>query len=135
MKSTRQPYSAFPFVMFILGAGVAMLGSYLGILTIGTQTVVSDGNEAEWQTVEISGVITVEIPVACSIDPGAGNHYVVCPTAENPTPTPELNISSDGTTVNVRRWEGLDTPYWEHVVASMNVVQPMERAITINIEK
>ncbi len=92
-------------------------------------------DDREWKTVTIGGVVTFEIPSECTLDPGAGNAYLICPTAENPTPTPEMNFSSDGITVNVHRWEGLDTPYWEHVVGSMKVVQPMERDITINVEK
>jgi len=89
----------------------------------------------EWQTVAIGGIVTFEIPGACRLSPGAGNAYLICPTDAIPEPSPEMNFSSDGITVNVHRWEGLESPYWNHIVASMKVVQPMERDITINIEK
>ncbi len=94
----------------------------------------TDG-ETAWKSVTIGGIVTFEIPVECTLDPGAGNAYLICPTDENPTPTPEMKFSSDGITVNVRRWEGLETPYWDHIIESMNVVTPMERDITITIEK
>ncbi len=95
----------------------------------------AEAPSADWQTITIGGVVTFEVPAACHIDPGAGNAYLVCPTEENPTPTPEIHFSSDGQTVNVRRWENLESPYWNHMVASMKVVQPMTRDITINIQK
>ena len=109
---------------------------YLGVsddveLPIGTEV---DG-VSEWQTVTIGGVVSFEIPKACKLDPGAGNAYLICPTAENDQPTPEMNFSSDGVTVNVHRWEGLESPYWDHIIASMKIIQPMSRDITINVEK
>jgi hypothetical protein len=138
MKS-RQPYSAFPFVMFILGAGVAMIGSYLGILTLGTRSEMLSPSASDdgvaWQTVTIGGIVTFEVPKDCVLDPGAGTAYLVCPTEENDQPLPEMAFSSDGVTVNVRRYENLESPYWEHIVASMSVVQPMDHDITINIQE
>lgn len=95
----------------------------------------TDGTETTWQTVTIGSIVSFEIPKACQLDAGAGNAYLICPTAENPQPTPEMNFSSDGITVNVHRWEKIESPYWDHVVASMRVVQPMTHDITINVEK
>lgn len=109
---------------------------YLGvseniILPIGTET---DGVSA-WQTVTIGGVVTFEIPKTCKLDSGAGSSYLYCPTAENDQPLAEMVFSTDGSTVNVRRYENLETPYWDHIIASMKIVQPMTRDITINVEK
>ena len=79
--------------------------------------------------------MTFEVPSICHVNPGAGSRYLVCPTEENPQPIPEMFFSSDGQTVNVYRWENLESLYWDHIVASMKVVQPMTRDITINIQK
>lgn len=118
------------------GAVAFIVSRYLGVsddivLPIGTEVP----GVTAWQTVTIGGVVNFEIPSTCTLDPGAGNAYLICPTANNDQPTPEMNFSSDGITVNVHRWEDLVSPYWDHIVASMKVVQPMERDITINIEK
>ena len=101
------------------------------VLPIGTE---APGVES-WQTVTIGGIVSFEIPKTCTLDPGAGNAYLICPTAGNDQPTPEMNFSSDGITVNVHRWENLESPYWDHIVASMKVIQPMTHDITINVQK
>jgi len=89
---------------------------------------------AGWQEIQAGGVVSFLIPPGCQGDPGAGSNYIVCPTEDNPTPTPEMVISSDGITVNVRRWEGMESPYWDQVIASMHVMTPVNRDITINID-
>ncbi len=87
------------------------------------------------QTILIGGVVSVEIPSTCFTEPAAGSTYITCPTAENETPTPEMVISSDGIQVNVRRWEGLESPIWDEVVASLRVLTPLDRAIQINVDQ
>ena len=89
---------------------------------------------AGWHEIQAGGVVSFMIPPGCQGDPGAGSNYIVCPTDDNPTPTPEMVISSDGIVVHVRRWEGMESPYWNQVVASMRVLTPVTRDITINIE-
>ncbi|MFA6018061.1 MAG: hypothetical protein WCT28_03440 [Patescibacteria group bacterium] len=120
-----------------IGAVVAFLATYFVMRTpaVDSLDAQSPVEEITWQTVTIGNIVTFEIPSTCQLDPGAGNAYLICPTAENAQPTPEMNFSSDGITVNVHRWEGLETPYWDHIVASMKVVQPMTHNITINVEK
>lgn len=98
-------------------------------------TVASSDDTVSWQTVTIGGIVTFEIPKDCSLDSGAGNAYLVCPTADNSQPTPEMKFSSDGTTVNVRRWENLESPYWSHIIGSLKIVQPMTHDITINVQE
>ena len=122
----------------MFGAFIALGGACLAIVAMKSHelaSILAGDDDITWQTVDISGVITVEIPSMCTIDPGAGNHYVVCATAENPTPTPEMNLSSDGMTMNIKRWENLDSPYWDHVIGSIHVVQPMTHNVTITIQK
>ncbi len=101
------------------------------VLPVGTEV----SGVSEWQTVTIGSIVSFEIPKACQLDAGAGNAYLICPTAENDQPTPEMNFSSDGITVNVHRWEKIESPYWDHIVASMKVIQPLTHDITINVEK
>lgn len=126
-----------PVVMFLLGAGVAMLGSYLALIGAGLKlmNVAESEDDSSWQTVDIAGVVTMEIPASCTFNSGAGTRYVVCPTDENPQPTPEFTVSTDGYTVNVNRWENLESPYWQRAIESMAVVQPLTHDITIRIEK
>lgn len=120
---------------FVAGVCVTAVIVALFPLLLLRQESVSDSEEMAWKTITIGGVATFEVPETCITDPGAGTTYLACPTDENPTPTPEMTFSSDGVTVNVRRWEGLESPYWDHVIASMTVLQPMTRDITINIDK
>jgi len=121
--------------------GFFLFGSVVVFLVMSfpkTDTLNDTQNPSEeitWQTVTIGNVATFEIPSTCRLDSGAGNAHLICPTAENSQPIPEMNFSSDGITVNVHRWEGLETPYWDHIVGSMKVVQPMDHDITINVEK
>ena len=129
------------FVFGVLSMAVAVVITVVSMRFAGVSddVVLPVGTEAPgvelWQAVTIGGVVSFEIPKACKLDPGAGNAYLICPTETNPTPTPEMNFSSDGITVSVHRWESLESPYWDHIVASMKVLQPMERDITINVEK
>ena len=90
---------------------------------------------ADWKTITIGGVVSFQIPPQCNTDAGAGSTYVTCPTANNPTPTPEFVFSSDGIQVNMRRHENLASPYWNDVLASMKVIQPLTHKIQINIDK
>jgi hypothetical protein len=121
--------------MFIVGAGIAMLGSYLGILTLGMQGAPANADSGEWKTVVIGEMVSFEIPTSCTLGSSPTFINVVCPTAKNDQPLPEFSFVIDGSTVNVRRYENLESPYWDHVVASMSVVQPMTRDITINIQE
>jgi hypothetical protein len=89
----------------------------------------------DWKTITIGGVATFSIPPHCTADPGAGTTYITCPTLDNETPTPEFTFSSDGIQVNMKRWEGLSSPYWNDVIASMRIITPLTHAIQINIEK
>lgn len=127
--------SKFGFVA--IGAVVAFLATYFVMRTptVDSSDVQNTVEEITWQTVTIGNIVTFEIPSTCQLDSGAGNAYLICPTSENTQPIPGMNFSSDGITVNVHRWEGLETPYWDHIVASMKVVQPMTHNITINVEK
>lgn len=129
----------FGVIGIVIGAAVIGGVWYATVRGIDRNANPSTENSAadaeSWKEVTIGGIVTFEIPVECTLDPGAGNAYLICPTEENPTPTPEMNFSSDGITVNVRRWEGLETPYWNPIIESMNVVTPMERDITITIQK
>ncbi|MEK7632667.1 MAG: hypothetical protein AAB473_02655 [Patescibacteria group bacterium] len=109
---------------------------YLGVSdNIGIPVDDEASSAIDWQTVTIGGIVEFEIPDTCRLGPGAGNAYLICPTEAIPDPTPEAHFSSDGSTVNVRRWENLNPPYWDHMVASMKVVQPMTHDITITVQK
>lgn len=90
---------------------------------------------AGWNEIEPGGVVSLRIPPGCKGDPGAGNIYVVCPTPGNDTPTPDMHISSDGIQVNIKRWEDQAWPEWNKVIASLKVLEPLDRDIQINIQK
>lgn len=119
--------------LVIIESAVLLFGSY--VEKAFAPTVSSSDDTVSWQTVNIGGIVTFEIPKDCTLDSGAGTHYLICPTADNAQPTPEMKFSSDGITVNVRRWEGLESPYWNHIVGSLKIVEPMTHDITINVEK
>lgn len=87
------------------------------------------------KTVTVGGVVTFQIPSTCNASPAAGSIYITCPTPDNETPIPEFVFSSDGTQINMKRWEGLNSPYWDDVVASLRILTPLNRAIQINIDK
>ncbi len=99
------------------------------------ETKPSPTTNIDWKTITIGGVVNFSIPSHCTADPGAGTTYITCPTKDNETPTPEFTFSSDSIQVNMRHWEGLSSPYWNDVVASMRVITPLTHAIQINIEK
>ncbi len=88
-----------------------------------------------WKTIIIGGVVSFQIPPHCTTDAGAGSTYVTCPTKNNGTSPPEFVFSSDGIQVNMRRHENLASPYWNDVLASMKVIQPLTHKIQINIDK
>lgn len=97
--------------------------------------VTRENNVSQWSTQEAGGVVTFEIPTGCIADGAAGSQYIACPTDENPTPTPEFVVSSDGMTVSFQRWEDLESPYYEHAISSIQVKTPLTHAITINIQE
>ncbi len=120
---------------FVFGACVTAVIFVAFPLLMLRQEGSNDVNEIEWQTVTVGGVVTFEVPAACSLGSGTKAINLVCPTDENPEPLPEMTFWIEGDTVSVRRYENLETPYWDHIVASMEVTQPMTRDITINIQK
>jgi hypothetical protein len=83
----------------------------------------------------VGGVATFQIPTHCNASGGAGSTYIVCPTPDNDTPTPEMVISSDGIQVNIKRWENLSSPYWNDIIKSMRITAPLDRAVEIHIAK
>lgn len=87
-----------------------------------------------WNTIEPGGVISLRIPPNCKGDPAAGNLYIVCPTLENENPPPDMHLSSDGIQVNIRRWEDQSWDQWDKVIASLKVIQGLDRDIQINIQ-
>lgn len=88
---------------------------------------------AGWQTVEESGV-EFKLPPGYRMDAGAGNRYVVKIDANNPSPTPDMHISTDGQQLNFRRWENHAWQYWDQVIASIRVKTPMRHPLQINID-
>jgi hypothetical protein len=95
----------------------------------------SQQDNKNWKTITIGGVLSVQIPPHCNASAGAGSTHITCPTPDNETPIPEFYFSSDGTQVNMRRWEGLSSEYWDATVASLKILTPLNRAIQINIDK
>ncbi len=115
-------------------------GSYVGRTGPNCEfTACPETNESQaskdWKTVNIGGVVSFQIPPNCNAEPGAGSTYVTCPTPGNETPTPEFVFSSDGIQVNVKRWEEMESPYWNEMLASLKIIQPLNRKIQINIDK
>lgn len=98
-------------------------------------TVSSLDDTVSWQTVTIGGIVTFEVPSTCrlGIDPKWIN--LVCPTEENNQPIPEMTFILEGDSVRVARYENLETPYWNHIVGSLKIIQPMTDDITINVQK
>jgi hypothetical protein len=95
---------------------------------------VADAYEG-WGTVTPGGVVTLRIPPGCTTDSGAGSTYIVCPTPGNDTPTPDMRISSDGQLVHIQRWENQKWEQWDKVIASLKVLAPLDREVTIQIQK
>lgn len=87
-----------------------------------------------WGTLTPGGVVSLRIPSGCNSDPGAGSIYIVCPTPGNDMPTPDMHISSDGTQVNIRRWEDQEWEHWDNVIQSLEVLVPLSHDIQINIQ-
>jgi len=89
----------------------------------------------ERKTISIGGIATVQIPAHCNGEGAAGSHQITCPTPDNETPIPELIISSDGNQINIRRWENLESPYWNDIISSLRIITPLDRPIQINVDK
>lgn len=87
-----------------------------------------------WQPFEEAGV-AFKLPPGYRMDAGAGQRYVVKIDAQNPSPTPDMHISTDGEQINFRRWEGSAWQYWDQVIASIRVTTPMIHPLQINIDK
>ena len=115
-------------------------GSYVGRtgpnceFTACPETGAPQANQ-DWKEIIIGGVVSFKIPPHCRTGGGAGSTYVVCPDKPEDTPPPEFAFSSDGIQVNMKRWEGLSSPYWSDVLATMKVIQPLTHKIQINIDQ
>ncbi|HSR89629.1 MAG TPA: hypothetical protein VLK22_04555 [Candidatus Udaeobacter sp.] len=92
-------------------------------------------NSNKLKTYSIGGIVNFQVPASCNSDAGAGSIYIVCPDDPKATSSPQFVFSSDGIQVNMRRWNNYQSPYWDDVLASMKVVQPLTHEIQINIEK
>ncbi len=90
---------------------------------------------AGWKTITPGGVISLKIPAHCHDSGAAGSTYVICPTPENEQPTPDMWISTDGSTVTIRRWENLDWEYRDKVIESLRVLVPLTHTVTVTINK
>lgn len=110
-----------------------------GCVTTSSQTVAETDQPVGvdpyegWKTISPGNVISLRIPANCHGDPGAGTMYIVCPETEGNQPTPDMVISSDGQTVNIRRWENQEWNEWDKVIASLHVLSPLDRNVSINI--
>ncbi|MFC1787757.1 hypothetical protein ACFLZY_00880 [Patescibacteria group bacterium] len=88
-----------------------------------------------WKTIKPGGVIEMKIPAHCQGDGAVGTTYVVCPTDDNPHPTPDMSISSDGFSVNIKRWENLEWSYRDQVLESIRIITPLKGSVNLNIDK
>lgn len=95
---------------------------------------IRDINNTSWRTFTESGV-EFKLPPGYKMDAGAGNRYVVRDDPNNPSPTPDMHISTDGLQVNFRRWEGNAWQYWDEVIASIRIKTPLTHQLQINIDK
>ncbi len=129
-------------ILIILIVILAISGVVYALDRVRTKEVVptpivdttDDINASQWQTQEVSGV-EFKIPPGYKMDAGAGQRYIVKEDANNPSPTPDMHISSDGQQVNFRRWEGNNWQYWDQVIASIRIKTPMSHSLQINIDK
>ena len=125
----------------LIGALLFGAGLWLGSVFVTPSNELADDVTldpyAGWQTIIPGGVVSLRIPPDCVIEGAAGSTYVQCVTINASDPINVLVASSDGMTVNIRRWEGLEWEHWEEVIASLKVVQPVQpdEGITIYIEK
>ena len=113
---------------------IALIGAGCTNVTVNNPPPPADAY-AGWKELQSGGIVSFKIPPNCSGDPGAGSIYIVCPTPDNDSPTPEMVIASDGETVLVHRWEDLETPIWDKVVGSLRVITPLTHPIKIEIDK
>ncbi|MBU0597222.1 hypothetical protein KJ641_03665 [Patescibacteria group bacterium] len=121
-------------LLFIIGAGCGSLDYSTNIFDESTSN--TDSNiQVEMQTLSFGGAITMEMPIGCRIDGVAGSSYIVCPTVESPTPSPSMVVSTDGLTVNIRRWEANSSDIWDHALDSLKILSPHDKELQINIEK
>lgn len=87
-----------------------------------------------WTAAQAGGIVEFKIPPQCKAGDGAaGSMYFICPTSENPEPTPDFVVSSDSIQVNFSRWENFQLPYWDLLVGSIKVKTPLTHEIQINI--
>lgn len=119
--------------LVIMESAILLFGS--SVRDAFAPTVSSPDDTVSWQTVTIGGIVTFEIPVTCHLSEARGFSSLYCPTDDNDQPIGEMVFSSDGTTVNVGRYENLETPYWNHIVGSLKIVQPMTHDITIHVQE
>lgn len=130
-------------ITILIVAAVSAYGSYLFLVKpvvvappaqqASVVTVPSTEN-ANVKTITAGGVIEVKIPSDCETSGAAGSTYVICPTAGNPTPTPDAVISSDGQVVSIKRWEDQVWPFWDEFIASIRVKTPLTHEVTIKIQ-
>lgn len=103
------------------------------LLSDKSQSVVQS-SQKEFYTQSFGGVITLDIPSECIIDGAAGSGFVTCPTKENPTPIPDMVVTTDGFIVDIKKWEGRDTDFYQKVISTLKVKTPLNRSIKISIE-
>ena len=92
-------------------------------------------SDEEGELVSISGMLTLQIPSGCRSDFSGGSTFIVCPSYDNPTPPPDMSISTNDGVINIRRWEDLVWESWDDVIASIRIITPLTQEIQITIQK
>ncbi|HBU28075.1 TPA: hypothetical protein DEB00_03100, partial [Candidatus Uhrbacteria bacterium] len=85
----------------------------------------SIGLYKDWNRVVIKEIIAIHIPPTCIEDVGRETVVIVCPTDENPTPTPAMYITIHEGRINVLRWENMKWEGWDDTVASIQILTPL----------
>jgi hypothetical protein len=113
------------FALLLLGAGCA---------DVAANNPPPADPHAGWQTVAVGGVVSVQIPPGCTIGAAAGSTYVTCPAAGTGQPQPNMVLSSDGQTVDIRHFQNHPWDKWDDVVSTLKVLEPIDRDVKITIE-
>lgn len=90
----------------------------------------------DWNRVVIEEMIALHIPPTCIADTGRETSIIVCPTQENPTPTPAMYITfHGGGEIEIFRWEDMEWEGWDDVVASIQILTPLTQKLQLTIQK
>lgn len=123
-----------PIAICFIVVAVFVAGALFGREIFRSKTVSLERDPYEgWETVEFEGVISMRIAPGCLRALDAS--HIICPTEENDQPLPEMTVRMVDGVLEIRRWEGLSSVYWDQMIASIRLLAPLKQDVQIFIEK